>query len=53
MSVWEELGFKDNPYSTDPVPPTDEGLQLLVGREKELARLRMTLTSSMLRDSHI
>src|SRR4051812_21806634 len=46
MSVWEELGYRDNPYSTEPVPPNEEGRRLLVGRERELARLRMSLTSS-------
>lgn len=44
--LWHELGFRDNPYSTAPVPPSDEGLRLLVGREAELDRLRMTITSS-------
>ncbi|MFL7903600.1 hypothetical protein ACJ41P_20865 [Azospirillum argentinense] len=47
MSIWDELGFRENPFSTDPVPPNEEGLRLLVGRGKELARLRMSLTSSM------
>ncbi len=46
MSVWEKLGFRENPFSTDPVPANDEGVKLLVGRDKELARLRMSLTSS-------
>ncbi|MBP2309689.1 hypothetical protein GBZ48_18240 [Azospirillum melinis] len=46
MSVWEMFGFRDNPFSTDPVPPNDEGTHLLVGRDRELARLRMSLTSS-------
>ncbi len=46
MSVWEELGFRENPYNTDPVPANEEGLRLLVGRNRELARLRMSLTSS-------
>jgi hypothetical protein len=46
MSVWDELGFRDNPYSTNPVPPNDEGLKLLVGRDRELRQLRMSITSS-------
>jgi hypothetical protein len=46
MSLWDELGFRENPYSTDPVPPNDEGVQLLVGREGELQQLRRTITSS-------
>jgi len=46
VNLWQELGFRENPYSTDPVPPDDDGVQLLVGREKELQRLTRNLTSS-------
>jgi hypothetical protein len=46
MSVWKDLGYRDNPYSTDPVPPNEEELKLLVGRTTELSRLRMSITSS-------
>lgn len=46
MSVWTDLGFRGNLYQIDPVPPNEEGEQLLVGRNEELARLRMYLTSS-------
>ena len=46
MSLWEELGFRENPYNTDPVPANEEGLRLLVGRDRELKRLRTSLTSS-------
>ena len=44
--MWEQLGFSDNPYSTDPVPPNEEGVRLLVGRDNELSRLRMSIASS-------
>jgi hypothetical protein len=47
MNLWDELGFRENPYSTDPVPPNGDGVQLLVGRDSELSRLRRSLTSSV------
>lgn len=46
MSVWKQLGFRENPYSTKPIPANEEGAKLLVGRERELRRLQMSLTSS-------
>lgn len=46
MSVWTDLGFRGNLYEIDPVPPTEEGERLLVGRADELEQLRMYLTSS-------
>lgn len=48
-NVWSEFGFRENPYSTTPVPPTAEGQALLVGREKDLRRLGIRLTST---DTH-
>lgn len=48
MSVWSEFGFRESPYATDPIPPTDEGDRLLVGREREIRQLRNHLTSSAL-----
>ncbi|WPZ34981.1 hypothetical protein T8K17_02285 [Thalassobaculum sp. OXR-137] len=44
--IWNELGFRDNPFSTDPVPANNEGLRLLVGRNSELRRLSIAITSS-------
>lgn len=46
MSVWQNFGFSESPYRTDPVPATAEGARLLVGRERELKRLKSHLTSS-------
>jgi MoxR-like ATPase len=46
MSVWNEFGFRENPYATTPVPPTEEGQRLLVGRENELSQLLLYLSSA-------
>ena len=46
VSLWTELGFRENPYSTTPIPPTKEGARLLVGRDKELKQLTRLLESS-------
>lgn len=48
MSEWTNFGFRESPYITDPIPPTEEGNRLLVGRERELTRLIRQLTSSRL-----
>lgn len=45
MSLWTDLGFRENPYAVTPVPATEEGKQLLVGRERELAQLAVAITS--------
>ena len=46
MSLWTDLGFRDNPYNTTPIPPTEEGARLLVGRERPLQRLIRGITSA-------
>ena len=46
MSLWTDLGFRDNPYNTTPIPPTEEGARLLVGRERPLTRLMRGITSA-------
>jgi hypothetical protein len=46
MSLWTDLGFRDNPYNTTPIPPTAEGARLLVGRETPLRRLVRGITSA-------
>ncbi len=46
MSVWEQFGFRENPYTTSPISASDEGERLLVGREPELRRLLTYLESS-------
>ncbi|WP_141772855.1 hypothetical protein [Mycobacterium malmoense] len=38
-TVWEEFGFKANPYGTSQLMPTAEGERLLVGRSREVRRL--------------
>jgi hypothetical protein len=45
-ALWEELGFTTSPYATDPVPPTEVGERLLVGRGTELRQLRMLLSGA-------
>lgn len=46
MSLWNELGFSDNPYSPRPITADEQGEALLVGRDKELKRLTTYLRSS-------
>jgi hypothetical protein len=43
--VWEKFGFDQSPYTTEPVPATEEGDQLLVGREAEIAKLESRIIS--------
>jgi hypothetical protein len=45
MSLWTDLGFRENPYSTTPIPPIAEGARLLVGRERPLRQLTRGITS--------
>ncbi|MFP1155380.1 hypothetical protein ACK280_25385 [Mycobacterium sherrisii] len=40
MSVWERLGFRENLYSTPPLPGNEEGSRLLVGRDAEVEELQ-------------
>lgn len=49
MTLWNTLGYSQNPYSVDPLPPSQEGADLLVGRETELRRLGTQLSST---DTH-
>jgi hypothetical protein len=49
VSLWKDLGFRENPYSTRSIPPTEEGAHLLVGRDKELKRMLRLISSS---DTH-
>jgi DNA-binding MarR family transcriptional regulator len=46
MTLWNEYGFRENPYSTKAIPPTEEGAELLVGREGAANRLHRLITSS-------
>lgn len=43
MSVYEEWGFRSNPFETHPLAPDELGKALLVGRDDELMRLRRRL----------
>jgi hypothetical protein len=45
VSIWTDMGFRDNPYQVTPVPATAEGNELLVGREAELHQLITQLES--------
>lgn len=38
--MWNDFGFLSSPYTTEPVPSTAEGDQLLVGREDDIRKLR-------------
>lgn len=46
MSLWNDLGFSDNPYSPRPITADEQGEKLLVGRAKELKKLTTYLQSS-------
>jgi hypothetical protein len=46
MSFYLEWGFKKNPFETNALPPSEEGNQLLVGRDVEMRRLRRRLDNS-------
>src|SRR5262245_26156871 len=44
--VWGAFGFRERPYRTKHAPATEEGDQLVVGREIELARLENRIVAS-------
>jgi hypothetical protein len=44
--VWVSFGFSANPYETGPVPLSDDGEFLLVGRDTEVADLSARLAAS-------
>ncbi len=46
MSIWESWGFSRNPYDTEPVPSSEDGLHLLVGRDAEVMGLEDAITSA-------
>lgn len=46
MSFWGHLGFRQNPYATDPVPSSEDGERLLVGRAPEIDDLVGTVASA-------
>lgn len=47
--MWDELGFRDNPYSPKPIHANEEGSELLVGRNSELRKLMTYIRAS---DTH-
>jgi hypothetical protein len=47
-TVWDEFGFKANPYGTSQLAPTAEGERLLVGRSREVRRLHRHWSSMTL-----
>jgi hypothetical protein len=44
--MWEEFGFTENPYATEPIPPSKEGDHLLVGRDAEIKELEARILAS-------
>ncbi len=48
MSLWTDLGFTGNPYDVNPLPATEEGVELLVGREREVRTLLSQLRNQTL-----
>jgi hypothetical protein len=49
--IWPAFGFSESLYATTPIRPTKEGQSLLVGRDTELRKLKMILTSTELHPS--
>ena len=46
MSFYLDWGFKKNPFETSALPPSEEGNQLLVGRDAEMRKLRRRLDNA-------
>ena len=46
MNIYDEWGFKGNPFETLPLPANSKGSSLMVGREKAARRIRKGLESS-------
>ncbi|MDP9401989.1 MAG: ATP-binding protein [Actinomycetota bacterium] len=45
FSIWPRLGFRENPYSNQTLPPDEAGDRLLVGRDREVAELQRKIGS--------
>jgi len=43
--MWQQFGFRENPYTSEPVPATAEGDRLLVGRDALVAKLTSRIIS--------
>lgn len=50
MDLWPALGFRSNPYVVKPLPPSQDGRDLLVGRDAELNSLLRRVRES---DVHV
>lgn len=50
MDFWVNLGFESNPYVVKPLPATEDGRELLVGRDAELISLLRRIRES---DVHV
>ena len=46
MLVWSQFGFSQNIFDSSPIPPSDQGERLLVGRAKEIKQIHARITSS-------
>jgi len=46
MSIFETWGLKSNPFGTMPLPPDDNGLSLLIGRNNELNKIKRRLVNT-------
>lgn len=50
MDFWFELGFESNPYIVRPLPASEDGRALLVGRDSDLRALLRRIGES---DTHV
>lgn len=48
MSIWTDLGFSESPYATTPIPASELGESLLVGRSREIEQLKSRISGSAL-----
>lgn len=48
MAIWSDLGFSGNPYDARPLRATEEGDQLLIGRDIESRTLRSQIENTTL-----
>ncbi|WP_460397400.1 hypothetical protein [Actinophytocola sediminis] len=44
--MWADFGFAENPYATEPIPASEEGDELLVGRDAEIRYLEARIQDS-------
>lgn len=45
LGLYQKWGFKSGPFETRPLPASAEGAQLLIGRQKEVNKIRQRLLS--------